>query len=287
MNRCVNCETGRAGTCPWITSFPAPEANPDSTPLKADETHEDRALRLHDEAGAPCINQITIDEFLDQIDTFLSGATIPLNQDELHNTITRLELTLSRLRRLSKPLRPVFTDITTAAVEHAYACLDYAYLKRGINIEPFIRDLHPTYNSTQMLERCNIPQRLVSRYKSKAQPYQEQDTQEDTPKEDPIAQTGLPAELATPKAMAIWEKARQAGIVNDHYQFLGKKKTELAIFAASFSTELFGEIRWTPFQQWHPYKYYSKAYGESANRKRESDSATLLAILKLFQINQR
>jgi len=92
---------------------------------------------------APCIDQITIDEFLDGVDTFLSGTDIPQNQDELHNTITRLELSLSRLRRLPKHLRPVFTDITTAAVEHAYACLDYAYLKRGIDIEPFIRELHP------------------------------------------------------------------------------------------------------------------------------------------------
>lgn len=162
MNRCVKCEAGRAGTCPWITSFPAPEADPVSTPLQADETHEDRALRLHEQAGAPCIDQITIDEFLDQIDTFLSGAEIPQNQDELHNTFTRLELCLSRLRRLAKPLRPVFTDVTTAAVEHAYACLDYAYLKRGIDIEPFIRELLPTYSSKQMLEHCNRPQRLVS-----------------------------------------------------------------------------------------------------------------------------
>lgn len=287
MNRCVKCEAGRAGTCPWIASFPAPEADPVSSPLKADETHEDRALRLHDEAGAPCIDQITIDEFLDGIDTFLSGAAIPQNQDELHSTITRLELSLSRLRRLPKHLRPVFTDITTAAVEHAYACLDYAYLKRGIDIEPFIRELHPTYNSQQMLERCNIPQRLVSRYKSKAQPYQEADIPAAPAQEDPIAQTGLPADLATPKAMSIWRRAQAAGIVGEHFQFQGKNKTELAIFAASFSTELFGEIRWTPFQQWNPYKYYSKAYGESANRKHESDSASLQAILKLFHINQR
>ena len=79
--------------------------------------------------------------------------------------------------------------------------------------------------------------------------------------------------------MSIWRRAQAADIVGDHYQFQGKNKTELAIFAASFSTELFGEIRWTPFLQWNPYKYYSKAYGESANRKRESDSATLQAIL--------
>ena len=222
MNRCVKCEAGRAGTCPWITSFPAPEAELVSTPLQADETHEDRALRLHDDAGAPCIDQITIDEFLDGIDTFVSGADIPQNQDELHNTITRLELSLSRLRRLPKHLRPVFTDITTAAVEHAYACLDYAYLKRGIDIDPFIRELHPTYNSQLMLERCNIPQRLVSRCKSKAQPYREADTPAEPMKEDPIAQTGLPAELASPQAMAIWRRAQAAGIIDDHFEFQGK-----------------------------------------------------------------
>lgn len=45
MNRCVKCEAGRAGTCPWITRFPAPEAEPVSTPLQAEETHEDRALK--------------------------------------------------------------------------------------------------------------------------------------------------------------------------------------------------------------------------------------------------
>ena len=129
-----------------------------------------------------------------------------------------------------------------------------------------------TSNSQQMLEHCNIPQRLVSRYKSKAQPYREADTPAEPPKEDPIAQTGLPAELASPQAMAIWRRAQAAGIVGDHFEFQGKNKTEL-----------FGEIRWTPFQQWNPYKYYSKAYGESANRKRESDSVTLQAILKLFR----
>ena len=51
MNRCVNCEAGRAGTCSWITRFGASDAPTVSTPLSADETHEDRALRLHDTAA--------------------------------------------------------------------------------------------------------------------------------------------------------------------------------------------------------------------------------------------
>ena len=285
MNRCVNCEAGRAGTCSWITRFGASDAPTVSTPLSADETHEDRALRLHDTAGAPCIDQITIDEFLDGIDTFLSGAAIPDTQDQLHSTITRLELSLSRLRRLPKHLRPVFTDITTAAVEHAYACLDYAYLKRGIDIEPFIRELHPTYNSTLMLERCNIPQRLVSRYKSKAQPYREPDAPTEPQHQDPIAISAaeLPPELSTPQAMVIWRKAQELGLVDNHYHFLGKQKNELANFAGSFSMKLFKEIRWTPFEAWHPYDNYIKTYSAYSQLPPKKETETMKKIKTLFQ----
>ena len=282
MNRCVKCEAARAGTCHWITSFPAPEAPDITCPEPLSDTHEDTALRLHEKAGAPCKDQLTLDDFMDQIDAFIQGSILPATTDELVSTLISFEQFLTRLRRLPRALRPVFSDATLAAIEHALATIDLAFLRKMLDIQPLIQSIHPAYDRTRIFDNCGIPASVSARLLRKAQPYKEADAATGTPQEDTVARASLPEELTSPKAMAIWQKARAAGIVDDQYRFLGRRKTELAVFAACFSTELFKEVRYGPFEKWTPYRYYAKAYGDAQNRKGDTTSPMMSAILDLF-----
>ncbi len=286
MNRCVKCESGRAGTCPWISRFQAPEAEAVPGDKAKAQNHEDRALLLHENAGSPCANQITLDDFIDQIDSFTREAILPATEEELLDTLSSFEEFLSRLRRLTKTFRPVFTDITLAAIEHALAHIDFSFLKKGLEIQTLIHNIHPAYNRADMFIRCGFPSYLVQKYQAKARSYKEADAPIVPKEEDPVAVTAsnLPPELSTPPAMLLWHKAQQAGLVDEQYRFTGKHKNELAVFAASFSIELFKEIRWAPFNQWEPYKHYVKTYSaySAAPPKKETD--TMKRIKALFNL---
>lgn len=285
MNRCVKCEGGRAGTCPWTSRFPAPEADCVSSPEPSKETHEDRALTLHEKAGAPCKDQITLDDFIDQVDEFIHGAILPASTDELLETLTYFEHFLSRLRRLTRNFKPVFNDSILAAVEHVLAHIDFAFLKKKLDIEVLIHGIHPDYNRDLMLDRCGFPQTLVKQYRKRARPYKDPDAPAETQAADPIAISAaeLPPELSSPQAMVIWHKAQELGLVDNHYHFLGKQKNELANFAGSFSMKLFKEIRWAPFEAWHPYDNYIKTYSAYSQLPPKKETETMKKIKTLFQ----
>ena len=280
LNRCVKCDTGRQGTCPWLQRFKTLQPAATDSPL----TPEDRAIAAQETTGSPCTQQITFDELIDQIDTFAATAQMPRDENELINLLTRLETSLTRLHRLPRNYRPAFTDSVTAAIEHIFAALDYSSLLRGLDIEHLIHGIHPAYDRAQMFTRCGYPRLFVQTFRSKATTYTLKGISPEPVPADPVASTGLPAELSTPKAMAIWEKARQEGLIDNHYNFTSRSKTALAVFAGSFSTELFGEIRWKPFREWQPYDYYPKAYSEYSNRKTRSDSPAMQSIRRIFSL---
>ena len=280
MNKCVNCDSGRNGSCPWASRFTAPEVKA----VPGGETHEARAIALDDITGGPCPQQITFDQLIDQIDTCASLADLPKNEEELHTFLTRLELCLKRLSRLPKSLRPVFAESIPAAIEHALAALDYRYLKKGLNISGLIQQVHEGYDRESIFDCCGIPKVFVNHYKSTATPYQIFSTPT-TSTEDPVATTiaNLPPELSSTKAMAIWNKARAAGIIDDEYHFTSKRRNELAVFAGSFSMLLFKEIRWKPFEQWQPYDNYAKTYSDFSNNPPHKMAKNMRHILDFFQ----
>ena len=93
----------------------------------------------------------------------------------------------------------------------------------------------------------------------------------------------LPPELSSTKAMAIWNKARQEGIIDDEYHFTSKRRNELAVFAGSFSMLLFKEIRWKPFEQWQPYDNYAKTYSDFSNNPPRKMAKNMKHIVDFFQ----
>lgn len=280
LNRCVKCDTGRQGTCSWLQRFQFQK----TADTQESETPEDRAIAAQETAGSPCSNQITFDELIDQIDTYAASAQMPRDEAELISLLTRLETSLTRLKRLPKNYRPAFSDPVTAAIEHILAALDYNSLSRGLDIAHLIHGIHPGYDRDQMFTRCGYPKLFVQTFTSTATTYNLKGAVIETKPADPVAFTGLPEELSTPEAMAIWSKAQAAGIIDNHFHFISHSKTELAVFAGCFSTELFGEIRWKPFRDWCPYDHYTKAYSEFSNRKTRSDSPTMQAIRRIFSL---
>lgn len=282
LDRCVKCDTGRKGSCPWLRSF----QTLDFTASTGASTPEDRAIAAQEITGSPCSDQMTFDEFIDQIDSYAASAQMPRDEAELISILTRLETSLTRLKRLPKNYRPAFADSVTAAIEHILAALDFAGLTHGLTIEHLIHGIHPGYDRAQMFARCGYPGLFVKTFSDLATTYNLKGFQATPQAEDPVATSAadLPDELSTPEAMTIWNKAREAGLVDNHYHFTSKSKTELAVFAGSFSTELFGEIRWKPFREWQPYDYYPKAYSEYSNRKTRSDSPAMQSIRRIFSL---
>lgn len=100
------------------------------------------------------------------------------------------------------------------------------------------------------------------------------------PKPDPA--TRLPARLATPKAMAIWAKAQQAGFVTNDYQFIGSR-SELSIFAGNFSIYLFGKCDWVLFKQWTQYANYAKTYSDYSKKPKDKLPERMREIQALFE----
>ena len=281
VNRCAKCDTGRKQNCPWIAAFVVPAA----PAVQENATHEERALAAHEAAGSPCENQLTFDDFIDQVDSFAHGAEMPANIDELLLTLTQFEQFLSRLERMPKAARAAFTDSVTTAIEHAITALDFYYLAKGLNILTLIQNIHPDYNRDQMFRRTGQPEYIVKRFLRKAKPLQlDSDTPAEPQEPDQVitVTSSLPPELASPDAMVFWHRAQEAGFVDEHFHFTGNK-TELTIFAATFSTTLFKENRWSVFERWEPYRNYSKTYCEYNSRKNPGNKGRIKAILRIFE----
>ena len=92
----------------------------------------------------------------------------------------------------------------------------------------------------------------------------------------------LPPSLKTEKAMAIWKKAQDVGIVDENYEFLGSV-SEMAFFAGLFSNHLFGKSNWKIFRKWHEYENYSKTYHEYSGKPTDKLSEEMQLIFSLFQ----
>ncbi len=75
----------------------------------------------------------------------------------------------------------------------------------------------------------------------------------------------LPDELATDEAMALWQKAQQAGYVNEHYQPL-LSRTQAALLADAMAERLGIKEKWKVFEAlWHRrnmHKDFYLAFGQ-------------------------
>lgn len=75
----------------------------------------------------------------------------------------------------------------------------------------------------------------------------------------------LPNELATPDAMIIWDKAKEAGWINDDYSFNGTK------YQMAYAAEIMGEAlglkyKWKPFISLWKHKTFAQTRRESKER---------------------
>ena len=70
----------------------------------------------------------------------------------------------------------------------------------------------------------------------------------------------VPEELATDEAMALWEKAQQAGYVDEHYQPL-LSRTQAALLADAMAERLGIKEKWKVFEGlWHRRNMYRDYY---------------------------
>ena len=72
--------------------------------------------------------------------------------------------------------------------------------------------------------------------------------QEDTPPAEPVKDTPLPPKLSTEAAMAIWQKAQQAGYVDANYQPL-ISRTQAALLADEMAKRLAIKDKWKVFEE--------------------------------------
>ena len=85
------------------------------------------------------------------------------------------------------------------------------------------------------------------------------------PQEDKAPPT-LPPPLATDEAMILWQKAQEAGYVDDHYQPL-ISRTQSALLADAITTRLGIRKKWKVFETlWHRTKMY-KDYYQALNQQ--------------------
>lgn len=80
----------------------------------------------------------------------------------------------------------------------------------------------------------------------------------------------LPAPLATPEAMVLWQKAQQAGYVNEHFQPL-LSRTLAALLADAMAERLGIKEKWKVFEGlWHR-KYMRSDYSLALTRRQSLD----------------
>ena len=77
----------------------------------------------------------------------------------------------------------------------------------------------------------------------------------------------LPEVLATDEAMALWEKAREAGYVDDNYQPL-ISRTQAALLADAMAERLGIKEKWKVFEGMWNRKYMYRDYYEALNQKK-------------------
>ena len=70
VDRCAACKGGRRGDCPWMKRYKAEAAK---YLFEMDETYEGRATILYGNAGEPCDDQLSFDEFVAGVDIHLTN----------------------------------------------------------------------------------------------------------------------------------------------------------------------------------------------------------------------
>ncbi|MDE6648152.1 MAG: hypothetical protein K2K03_10100 [Prevotella sp.] len=63
-----------------------------------------------------------------------------------------------------------------------------------------------------------------------------------------VTQVELPALLNTEKAMAIWQRLKDAKLVDDCYQPIGMSRAETAMLASIISMKMGYQLKWEPFE---------------------------------------
>lgn len=91
------------------------------------------------------------------------------------------------------------------------------------------------------------------------------------PVADADGEAKLPPELSTPEAIALLEKARQAGYLDEQYQPVGLSRAKQAILANTIAETLGIERKWKVFEELWGYSRFSTAYQESFVQKNISN----------------
>ena len=186
---------------------------------------------------------------------------------------------------MTKGARLAFADAIYCAIEHTLAALDYYYLRNGHCIKELLQQVHPSYNREEMFKLTGKIKSFTDKLIKKAKPLKwDEEAIDDQPATDPVrtATADIPTELSSPEAMRYWHRAQDAQLLDNHFHFIGTK-TELTVFVATFSTALFKEIRWSPFDQWQPYRNYAKTYCEYNNRKNQKLTPKIQTIMDVFR----
>lgn len=80
----------------------------------------------------------------------------------------------------------------------------------------------------------------------------------------------LPEVLATPEAMILWQKAQQAGYVDDHYQPL-ISRTQSALLADAMAERLGIKEKWKVFEALWNRKYMRSDYNLALTQQQSLD----------------
>lgn len=190
-----------------------------------------------------------------------------------------------RVLFIPRPAPVRFADAIYCAIEHTLAALDYYYLRNGHCIKDLLLQVHPSYNREEMFKLTGKIKSFTDKLIKKAKPLKwDEESIDDQPATDPVrtATADIPSELSSPEAMRYWHRAQDAQLLDEHFHFIGTK-TELTVFVATFSTVLFKEIRWSPFDQWQPYRNYAKTYCEYNNRKNQKLTPKIQTTMDVFR----
>ena len=92
------------------------------------------------------------------------------------------------------------------------------------------------------------------------QVFGERQQHQDTAPAEPVKDTPLPSKLSTEAAMAIWQKAQQAGYVDANYQPL-ISRTQAALLADEMAKRLGIKEKWKVFETlWNRKNMYKDYY---------------------------
>lgn len=160
IDTCADCKIGRKGNCEWFSQYRSAAA--EQQPIKT-TTAEQRLVMLYGLAGEPCDKQQSFDVFVARLDGFLADAGNPSTYPALVAFLSELARVESRRKRFPKALLPLLPDLLTTGREHCLAHIDFAFLNRGIDLEPLLLDFFPEYQRSDVLENCCYPPSLVQR----------------------------------------------------------------------------------------------------------------------------